>query len=190
MTATDELRKYVDDCTDHEMILASIPPQHRVTCTRERMFELIDEVEREAVRIATSGHASALNAYMASTENLSDDELADMGLMRLPVDVDGVPIRMGDTVRFEPDGEPFEVRHIRYHAGFETEVGDGERWGDLVAAACVHCEPPTVEDEIRSIVQLCFNIKERGERWSVDDVMQSGNVSDVVAKLRLSEEGK
>ena len=187
MTATDELRKYVDDCTDHGMILASIPPQHRVTCTRERMFELIDEVEREAVRNAMNGHVSAFNAYMASTENLSDDELADMGLMRLPADADGMPIRMGDTVRFEPDGEPFEVRHIRYHAGFETEVGDGERWGDLVAAACVHYEPPTVEEVLEEALNKAASLDREDGYWpSAADI--TNIVNEVAPKLRLRKD--
>ena len=123
------------------------------------------------------------------------DELKER-FIELPVDADGVPIHVNDEMesKYHPD-KVFIVKRLKYSEGHGWMIGGATRedLGEYHLYCCLNChhyEPPTVEDEIRSIVQLCFNIKERGERWSVDDVMQSGNVSDVVAKLRLREEGE
>lgn len=106
--------------------------------------------------------------------------------VELPKDANGEHIHIGDKLmgKYLTGNPVVECTRLTLTNGWM--VGHGRQ--DGTASLFVHHKLPTVEDEIRSIVQLCFNIKERGERWSVDDVMQSGNVSDVVAKLRLREE--
>lgn len=49
---------------------------------------------------------------------------------------------------------------------------------------------PTVEDVLRDVVTLCHNTWKEGsafEFYDVDDVMESGNIAEFAAKLRLAE---
>ena len=71
--------------------------------------------------------------------------------MLLPVDVDGVPIRVGDLIEYDDDGETYRL-HARgvyvYHSGrFEGEkCVMNERLGIWDPSKCRHVKPRTVED--------------------------------------------
>ena len=114
--------------------------------------------------------------------------------MMLPKDADGVPIHVGDVMESK-DGGPlfdegsFEVRAMRCdECGWEVY----DRLGDRYAPSLLrHYHEPTVKDVLREVVTLCHNTwkKESAfEFYDVDDVMESGNIAEYAAKLRLAGE--
>ena len=83
---------------------------------------------------------------------MKDRELSEEhGLVRLPVDADGVPIRVGDKVTEHEDGHTFKVD------GFMD--WDGEWWVfrrdgiQAPASRCTHYHAPTVEDVLREFAE-------------------------------------
>ena len=112
--------------------------------------------------------------------------------VRLPVDADGVPIHVGDLMdNTHKDGfRAKRVIGICQHPDerWTVEVDEGRlRWHD--AAKLRHHHEPTVEDVLRDVVTLCHNTWKEGsafEFYDVDDVMESGNIAEYIAKLRLA----
>jgi hypothetical protein len=68
------------------------------------------------------------NDAIEGLEDLDADGLAVMGLMRLPKDTDGIPIRVGDIMEWEADGETFCVLGVGSNILFYTEDGKNARW--------------------------------------------------------------
>lgn len=89
--------------------------------SRERLNESLDEIEQEIAK----------------------------RYIELPVDADGVPIRIGDVV--DLDGDVFTVRVIRlddydWHGGWMVTGLGSQVCGD--ACECRHVNPRTIEDAI------------------------------------------
>lgn len=87
-----------------------------------------------------------------------EDAMAEHGWVRLPVDADGVPIHLGDVVRYEDPSEkgcPFEVKEIYYQQGRETKISDGEQYGSIVAERVRHYREPTVEELLCEYALAC-----------------------------------
>lgn len=92
----------------------------------------------------------------ASRERLNESldkieqEIAER-YIELPVDVDGVPIHIGDTLEGAPgskwDGERFEVGGIELTA-YGWEVCDVETCDSIAAGQTRHVNPRTIEDAI------------------------------------------
>ena len=109
----------------------------------DKLMEIADEIERE----------------IAERER---KVLADLNkfYMKLPLDADGVPIRLGDTVECEPSGV-FRVSYV----GASAAVADE---GPLVvindtSRVCRHVKPRTVEDVLR---ECCNEWNEHcGDEW-------------------------
>ena len=112
-------------------------------------------------------------------------DLENAGWVRLPVDADGVPIRIGDVIAYKDNTKPKEVMALVPPSVVMVE--DGPRHSDM----CRHYHAPTVEDVLRGVVTLCHNTWKEGsafEFYDVDDVMESGNIADFAAKLQLRED--
>ena len=76
-----------------------------------------------------------------------DDEIAER-YMELPVDADGVPIRVGDAIEYS-NGERDVVRFITANGSVPTFNERG--W---VASKCRHVKPRTVEDVLRELADV------------------------------------
>jgi len=72
-------------------------------------------------------------------------EVADR-FVALPLDADGVPIRVGDTVEY-PNGRRDVVRFITFNDNMPTFNEQG--W---VASKCRHAKPRTVEDVLEEFI--------------------------------------
>lgn len=86
--------------------------------------------------------------------------------IELPVDVDCVPIHIGDTLEGAPgskwDGERFEVGGIELTT-YGWEVCDAETCDSIAAGQTRHVKPRTVEDVLRD---CCNEWNEHcGEDW-------------------------
>lgn len=81
------------------------------------------------------------------------ETMAENGWVKLPVDADGVPIRVGDEVRW-PDGETAEVVGIGENTLFYIEHGfdDSAQW--TAAHNKRHVQPDTWERIIEDAAKL------------------------------------
>lgn len=75
------------------------------------------------------------------------DEI-EAAYMKLPVDADGVPIRVGDEIEY-PNGRRDVVRFITINDNLPTFNESG--W---IASKCRHVKPDTVEDIIAEVYHL------------------------------------
>lgn len=115
--------------------------------------------------------------------DIKDRELSEEhGLVRLPVDADGVPIRVGDKVTEHEDGHTFKVD------GFMD--WDGEWWVFMrdgiqaPASRCTHYHAPTVEDVLREFTDEVWNRCCEGATASDSGIDEL--VAECAAKLRLA----
>lgn len=115
----------------------------------------------------------------------------------LPTDAEGIPFHVGDHVEV-PDGLPSEgkpwqvgtiARLVLGATCWHVRVIAGGMYHDYLVENVRHYHQPTVEDVLRNVVTLCYSTwKEESpfHFYDVDDVMESGNIADFAAKLRLA----
>ena len=181
MSITDELRKWARQfrriwVDPHSGDLTYITNEHAcppsldavrledyITAIADRIDERVTELLRKQ------------DADLRAEFDLMND-----GWVRLPVDADGEVIHVGDTVRWGDAGEPFEVKAIIYRAGCETEVGDGEQYGEVVAIGCHHYHAPTVEDVLREFANRWWTLP---REESADELL-----ADFAKRLQLRED--
>ena len=77
---------------------------------------------------------------------MTDAELAEHGLVRLPTDADGEPIHIGDVMEWCDSGETLTVEGIGRDVLFYI---DGENAEGTAARNKRHHHEPTVEDVLR-----------------------------------------
>ena len=125
----------------------------------------------------------ASNAYL---EDIPDERLTKNGLVRLPVDADGVPIHVGDVVTmqllFGGESKPLVVDRMELSHGRDGDLWcvaldtDKECWNQ--PSLMRHYTPPTVEDVLRE-----FSCVLMGKREFDGDVTEA--VAEYAAKLTL-----
>ena len=151
VSITDELRGFMDGADGYELWC----PRHKV------------ELESIADRI-DAAHRSALEK-LASRLDESED-----GWVRLPVDADGVPIRVGDVLTHGTVG------CIRLTTkGWEIVVGYNGGSGVFNPSAMNH-RAPTVEDVLREFGDWYAHTKGGCD--------EDGIIAEYAARLRLAEE--
>ena len=143
----------------------------------DRLCDAIDAVhaglERENAELRRQ-----LESLMLDSRPMTDENMAEHGWVRLPVDADGVPIRVGDVVDVGMD--PRNNFTVAFVALDEIAYADGV--GDLFTAcsrACHHHHAPTVEDVLRDFVSE-FN---RDDTELCDEEI----IERFAAKLRLAD---
>ncbi|MBQ9002153.1 MAG: hypothetical protein IJ087_09900 [Eggerthellaceae bacterium] len=108
--------------------------------------------------------------------------------MELPVDADGVPIRVGDYLQLgESRGEVVALTYCPSNGKlpweWQCDTGD---WYNTAFAR--HAKPRTLEDVLRDVVTLCANMwkdeKSAFRYYDVGNVMESGNIADFAAEIR------
>ena len=126
----------------------------------------------------------AVEATLGSgVDSMTDAELADHGLVRLPTDADGVPIHVGDVLT---DGEyTFRVDELAAFGDGSWSIRneDGNAW-----AACdvTHHHEPTVEDVLLEFTDEVWNRCCEGATASDSGIDEL--VAECAAKLRLAGE--
>lgn len=163
MSITDELRKYADGLSDE----AARKSEHGfspVAMTLEGIADRID-VEHEAACAEAYG-----NGVMSVPIALDESQW-----VKLPVDADGVPIRVGDVMEWCDSGETLTVEGIGRDVLFYID-GENAEW--TAARNKRHHHEPTVEDVLREF--LCVFM---GKREFDGDAAEA--ISEYAAKLRL-----
>lgn len=175
MESIDRLRRYVE-CHDKITGLTA-------TCINH----LIDSIEKE---VDDMWHALTIDA-----KPMTDENMAESGWVRLPVDAEGEYIRIGDemegvdkydslkkvmgrviTVSFESDGI--------VDVAIQAWNSDGKSWHraylDPYASVYRHHHAPTVEDVLREFADIVR--KERVELATISE----DTIAEFAAKLRLA----
>ena len=91
MGVTDELREWAKDNTLQDMVLTTYPPQHAVHGVLETLLRIADRIDAEHQKAVTAAHSNGITEY---------GSMVAREYVKLPVDADGVPVRVGDVVEF------------------------------------------------------------------------------------------
>ena len=176
MSITDELRKWAEDNTLKDRVLTTYPPQHAVHGVLETLLRIADRIDAEHERAAMSAMNDAL--YYAN-----DESMAELGWVRLPVDADGVPIRVGDVVDVTPTDKFTGHMNVvvtsvifKRSAALVT-VDTADRPFTFWPNRIRHHHAPTVED---ALCELLNEYREGG------CTLEEARLSDFAAKLRLA----
>ena len=157
------------------------------TCTfcKTRLADTIErKVAEEVTKAHNDGYEDGYDKGFADWCAEHEDKLEEHGWVKLPVDADGVPFRIGDVVTcdlpFGGTSKPMVIDR------FELSKGKGGYWWfaaiDEDMPCCNmqdtmhHYTPPTVEDVLREFI--CDH--EEGVRDEVD------LIAEYAAKLRLA----
>ena len=176
MAITDELRLFAADP------YTGWVPTDKQQADLRAIADRIDERHERALRESYDcGYASA-DDWLAQHE----DAMADHGWVRLPLDADGEPIRVGD----ELDGLHYEdgtVTGIQYGLAANGTISelvavrphgwDTATWHDPEEYR--HYHAPTVEDVLREFADAMSNTNPLGV---------PARIAEYAAKLRLAEE--
>lgn len=137
---------------------------------------LADEIEAEAAEM--KAFCERVEKAAKAREEL---EVFGTAYMPLPLDADGVPIRVGDVLKPPSDCDdymPLQVTRLIYD-GYEGEwFFDGEAGGfvGLVGkymdvAGWTHVKPRTLEEVLISLAEdAAVNVDGVGQKWRVDEV--------------------
>lgn len=114
-------------------------------------------------------------------------DLEKAGWVRLPVDADGVPIRIGDVMvlQHEVKEKPDVV---------QTLTWDGEDWyftsseGFFNVCGWEHYHAPTVEDILREIVHKCQPTYSKDGSYTTG--LTEEEFAEYAVKLRLADDGE
>lgn len=152
MSITDELRKWAHGPDEGDDWL-------------DRIDEFCDRID--------AAHRSALEKLAAQVDESED------GWVRLPVDADGVPIRVGDVMEnvIHPPTHR-EVTGVGVECFYAWEDGCG-RYSQFDANCYRHYHAPTVEDVLRE-----FAREIDADAYGITDA----KVAEFAAKLQLRED--
>lgn len=170
MSITDELRKYARGCAGG--------------MGGDALRHIADHIDAEHER------AMAAAALVAGVP-VADENMAEHGWIRLPLDADGVPIRVGDVLT---DGEyTFTVCELAAFGGGSWSIRneDGNAWK---ACDVTHHHKPTVEDVLREcIANVCRSNAQLHEQGcpplTMEDIDEELDeyINEFAAKLRLAK---
>ena len=135
--------------------------------------------ERVADRIDKAYKSALTSAYRNGVESVT---LPDMtAYVKLPVDANGVPIRVGDVIAYEDNTKPKEV--VALVPPSVVMVDSGPRFAD----SCRHYKTPTVEDVLREIVHKCQPTYSKDGSYTTG--LTKEEFAEYAAKLRAIIEG-
>ena len=165
MESIDRLRRYVE-CHDKITGLTA-------TCINH----LIDSIDKD---VDDMWHALTIDA-----KPMTDENMAESGWVRLPVDADGVPIHVGDVMVYDHDGVRTSVPEaVKWIAVGEYETHITTEYNSYSMPSVLrHHRAPTVEDVLREFYVYAERGKEH-HREDVDDAV----LAEYAAKLRLAGE--
>ena len=165
MKSIDRLREYVTG-----------PARCGISLICEKIIlKELDSIEREVGEMQ--------RALTIDTQPMTDENMAEHGWVRLPVDAEGVPIHVGDVME-ERSGHTFEVASIMVFGGSGNQLvfSDARNFSSFREPHDLrHHHAPTVEDVLREFALACEDAGNAGPE--VERI-----VAEYAAKLRLAEE--
>lgn len=204
MESLERLREFVGKGSRTQ--ITTLPPIDMVTLDWRDLTKLIDEIEEE-FKEQELAHAFAHSQVYEFANNLKEqlldfdkmeerqNEMAEHGWVKLPVDADGVPIHIGDEL------ECIEALHPEVPARFKVQDmfyrGNGE-WHLRAYPAtydpkkCRHHHKPTVEDVLREFAYVGIHIgaKDGLVAGEFNFYADEDSIAKYAAKLRLAGDGE
>lgn len=127
------------------------------------------------------------------------DEIRE-GYLKLPLDADGVPIRVGDVLNPPADCddyEPLKVVRLTYDRYEEEWFFDGEAGGfcgmvgtHMDVAGWTHHHEPTVDDLLFSYGQACIRASNEAKTEAAKQTMLASLRHEYAVKLRMAGDGE
>lgn len=162
---TDELREYVTSdslhyCSDY--------------------LAIANRIDQAALSARTAAYNDGYDAGFASADDWAaqhEDAMAEHGWMRLPVDADGVPIRVGDVMEW--DNGTFTVHELKVTEDSWTTWD--EQHGYTVHVDVCHHHAPTVEDVLREFTERVCDGLHTPKALDTQVI-----IAEYAAKLRLA----
>ena len=181
MSITDELREWVTGAKPAVVDGCSISVGTMAYGCKKALLSIADRIDAE--------HEKAVNAFERDMgmEPMTYENMAKHGWVRLPLDADGVPIRVGDEM------EPISVKYDRFGVVtlcMDTRDGrwslltdlDGE-WSHDELCQLHHYTPPTVEDVLTELEGM------RGNGKTYEDVvMRCADLAGILRELLAGED--
>jgi hypothetical protein len=145
---------------------------------RERLAVLDESAdsmhETDAQKLGYDEGFASADDWLAQHE----DAMAEHGWVRLPVDVNDEPIRIGDVMEWPTTGETFEVVGIGDGTLFYVE--DGSECADWTGASTKrHHHAPTVEDVLREMLDAWGELPSNATNEAI--------VAEYAKRLKLAE---
>ena len=173
---TDELRDWAKQNQSHSEMFGGLPPKHPFNrcCKVEDLLAIADRIDAE--------HETQV-ADAFETRN-SDENLESDGWVRLPVDADGVPIRVGD-VMWQKDR--ITKRACKAIMGGEYVMLDGIQ-GAVYAKGLTHYHAPTTEDVLLEACKAYHGLMVEGMSDLAHDMPAPSEViAEYAKRLQLRE---
>ena len=195
---TDELREWLENAytygTGENLFKKNFRPWFGWKLVLEPMLDRIDaEHESKVSYWQDASYKDGYDEGFASADDYFTDKretLKEHGWVKLPVDADGVPIRVGDVMcNTHKDG--FMAKRVTglcaHSSGrWTVEVDEAKlRWHD--ADKLCHYTPPTVEDVLREFASDIADVL-GGDDFRLED--NDELFAEYAAKLRLAGEGE
>ena len=124
-----------------------------------------------------------VDSWQRAAERALDEierEVADR-YMELPLDADGVPIRVGDTMAWR-DGTRHTVTAVAPNA-FTWEEDDGQHMS-VPAHLWYHAKPRTLEDVLE---EFASKVLSSGHQWGLDAEKTVEDYADEIRELLFEE---
>lgn len=118
----------------------------------------------------------ASNAYL---EDIPDERLTKNGLVRLPVDADGVPIHVGDVMEWPYGNGEFIVEGIGRDVLFYIDQDSNECEWTAVRNKCHHHHESTVEEVMQEMLEQAVGYSDAHTTVALNAI------AEYAAKLRL-----
>lgn len=182
MSITDELREaahYMADPT-HDFLPLVVSGDLLAIADRidAEHQKALDEWKAEHGQMWLKGYSECHAELLEGNETLASD-LEGCGWIRLPVDADGVPLRVGDEIEY-PNGARDTVRFATI-----SPIGWAVNDRGWKPEAMRHHHPPTVEDVLEQFLTAYDDADEGQLGITTRDV-----IAEYAAKLRLAGEGE
>lgn len=143
--------------------------------------EMVKELCIELVRMSDE-HMAEVREAKTGVDSMTDEELLEHGLVRMPKDADGEYIHIGDVMEWCDSGETLTVEGIGRDVLFYID-GENAEW--TAARNKRHHHAPTVEDVLRQFLGECDSAISLGYDEVPHEVF-----AEYAAKLRLAGDGE
>lgn len=169
---TDELRRFANewDWLDY-----------KADDSARKLRAIADRIDAEHERVT-------MNAINDALHQANEDDMVELGWIRIPKDVDGEYIHIGDVMDSKVDhlfdGKPFMVRAmVLCEDGWEAA---DSRFGNRYKPDSLHHHKPTVEDVLEKALSEAAMLDRPEGYWpSAADI--TNIVNSLAAKLQLKE---
>lgn len=148
MSITDELREYADKLSNK----AAMKSEHGFSPVGMKLESIADRIDAEKEAACAEAYGNGVMSVPIA--------LDESAWVKLPVDADGVPIRVGDVMESKDGGLLFGADSLEVRVMWLDECGWEvvDRLGDRCAPSLLRHHALTVEDvlqEFRDEVQRC-----------------------------------